>query len=156
MKSHNKNSNNARQRARIEKLKQKIREVTGKDPVFGTMADYPPGVEEAFLKGVLAFESAPKGNLWDGLVQSGVTLPMPEDLSDGEIHAKLWEVIHALLARRFILCNTDHLSDREMYTHLWNETLHEDFVIAIPKTTRAVHIDMTESKNYEEGLRVYL
>ena len=112
--------------ARIEELKQKIRDATGENPVFGTMNDCPPEVEEAFLKSVLAYEIAPKKPLMEALVESGATLPAPEDLSDTELSRKLWEVIHGLLALRVSIGNTDHLCDRALYTLLYNETLHTE------------------------------
>jgi hypothetical protein len=139
--------------ARIEDLKQKIRDATGQNPVFGTMNDCPPEVEEAFLRSVLAYEVAPKKTLMDALADSGVSVPAPDLLSDTDLSSKLWEVIHGLVALRVTIGNTDHLSDRALYTLLYNETLHVALVVGMEQ---AMQIDMTESGNYEDGLRTYL
>jgi len=139
--------------ARIEELKQKIRDATGENPVFGTMHGCPPEVEEAFLKRVLAYEIAPKKTLMDALVESGVNVPPPDDLSDNELSVKLWEVIHGLLALQVSIGNTDHLSDRALYALLYSETLDTELVVGMEQT---MTIDMTESGNYEDGLRTYL
>ena len=72
MQSHTKNRNDAPQRETIEHIRQKIRKVTGQDPVFGAAPDCPPEIEEEFLRNVLAFEAAPKRPLFDVLVDSGI------------------------------------------------------------------------------------
>ena len=136
----------AQRQARIEELKQRIRDATGENPVFGTMNGCPPEVEEAFLRNVLAYEIAPKKTLMEALVESGVSAPAPDDLSNTELSHKLWEVIHGLLSLRVSIGNTDHLSDRALYTLLYNETLHDEYVAGIEQT---MQIDMTESGNYE-------
>jgi len=138
---------------RIQKLRQKIREATGEEPVFGTSPDCPPDVEEAFLERVLAFETSPQQTLFDVLGELSIELPRPNTLKDRELTAKLWEVIHALLRKYIVLGNTDHLSDREMYTQLWNHTLRDEYVIS-PKY--AVHIDMTRTDDVDHGMPTYL
>ncbi len=139
--------------ARIEELKQKIRDATGQNPVFGTMNDCPPEVEEAFLKNVLAYETAPCKPLVEALLESGIAVPAPGELSDAQLSDKLWEVIHGLLALRISVGNTDHLSDRELYTLLYDDTLQNEFVIGLAQNTV---VDMTELSDYDEGLRIYL
>jgi hypothetical protein len=145
--------NDPQRQARIEELKQKIRDATGQNPVFGTMNDCPPEVEEAFLRSVLAYEVAPRKTLMDALADSGVSVPAPDDLSDTKLSSKLWEVIHGLVALRVTIGNTDHLSDRALYTLLHTETLHTELALG---TEQTMQIDMTESGNYEDGLRTYL
>ena len=139
-------------KTRIEQLRQKIREATGENPVFGGSPDCPPEVEEAFLEHVLEFETAPKRKLIDVLKEAGVELRRPSKLKDAELTAKLWEVIHALLAQFVVLSNTDHLSDRELYTLLWNETLRKD-VVMCPRCI--LQIDMTNT-GIDEAMPTYL
>ena len=62
---------------------------------------------------------------FDALVEMGIALPPLEDLTDGQLSAKLWEVIEALAFLGVYLEHTDHLSDRELYSQLWNEELRE-------------------------------
>jgi hypothetical protein len=45
---------------RIEQLKRDIEEASGEKPVFGTVPDCPPEVEEEFLRQVLSCELAEK------------------------------------------------------------------------------------------------
>jgi hypothetical protein len=137
---------------RIQQLRRKIREATGQNPVFGASHDCLPEVEEAFLENVLAYETSPKRTLLDVLGESGVELPRPKKLSDAELTAKLWEVIYTLLRQSIVIGNTDHLSDRELYTLLWNETFHKEFIIS-PNYT--LHIDMTKT-GIDDGMPVYL
>lgn len=61
----------------------------------------------------------------DELVRAGVMLPPPEEMTDESLPAKLWELLHELDQRGFYLLHTDHLDDRELYTHLWRENLRE-------------------------------
>ena len=44
----------------------------------------------------------------------GIALPAPEELTDAQLSAKLWEVIEALAFLGAYLEHTDHLSDREL------------------------------------------
>src|SRR5262245_21767671 len=84
------------QRLRIEELKRRIRQETGETPIFGSMSDCPPDLEEDFLRHVLEFETAKEESLFSALEQAGMALPNPEGLGAAQTTAKLWEVIHAL------------------------------------------------------------
>jgi hypothetical protein len=139
-------------KTRIERLKEKIRRVTGESPTFGSHPDCPPELEEQFLERVLAFESSPKRTLFDLLEELGVELPKPKKLSDGDLKTKLWEVIDTLLKQCVVLGNTDHLTDRELYTLLWNETLRKEYVLC-PRYT--LQIDMTHT-GLDGGMPIYL
>ena len=139
-------------KTRIEQLRQKIREATGHDPVFGTSTECPPEMEAAFLESVLAFETSPKRRLLDLLEESGIEVPQPKKLSGKQLTAKLWEIIHGLLKQSVVLCNTDHLSDRQLYTLLWKGTLRNEVVISPVHTLR---LDMTEDGR-DTGMTTYL
>ena len=59
------------------------------------------------------------------LISEGVALPPPDSLDDENLSEKLWEVIHGLRKKNTFLYHTDHLSDRELYTWMWEEGLNE-------------------------------
>src|SRR5262249_52403484 len=88
--------------------------------------------EAAFPETAVTYEESSKRALFDVLAELRIELPRPKKMKDRELTAKLWELIHALLGQSIVLCNTDHLSDRELYTLLWNETLHRSFVRSPP------------------------
>jgi hypothetical protein len=101
---------------------------------------------------VLTVDESPKRSLFDLLTKLHIQLPQPQKLTNRRLTAKLWEVIHVLLAQSIVLSNTDHLSDRELYTQLWTETLHKPFVISRHYT---LYIDMTKT-GVDEGMPIYL
>lgn len=61
----------------------------------------------------------------DCLIETGMRIPPPDELDDGTLHAKLWEVIAGLARLRVFLESTDHLSDRLLYRRLYAEVLRE-------------------------------
>lgn len=109
-----------KQRARIKELEQQIRDVVGFDPMFGNAPHFPPRLQEAFLKRVLWFETLSREPLCDRLAGAGVKLLEPRQLDDESLRRNLWNVIHTLVHIDIVPINTDHLSDRDVYLHLWN------------------------------------
>lgn len=142
--------------ARIEELKKQIREIARQDTYFGTLPENLHEDEETVLRRILAYESTPRRELREVLVQSGIQLPAPEHLSDDELHVVLWQVIYELVVRRIVISKTDHLSDRDLYTLLWNKTLRQELPIELSEPSMVIQIDMTSLPDYQEGLRVYL
>ena len=72
--------------------------------------------------------AAPPGmqlSLLERLRMRGCELPAPEELSEVAISSKVWELIEQLAQLRVYLAHTDHLSDRALYTWLWEEELPE-------------------------------
>src|ERR1035437_10256869 len=49
----------------------------------------------------------------------------PSALDDRQLPGRLWEWLYAAAARRFFFWSTNHLSDRELYTLLWERWLDE-------------------------------
>ena len=47
----------------------------------------------------------------------------PTDLDDRQLPGRLWELLYAAAARRLFFCSTDHLSDRQLYTLIWDKWL---------------------------------
>ncbi len=99
--------------------------------VEGELEECPPEVTEQFWEQVVDYEKAPWTTNFKQLEEAGMELPAPETLSDEQLTKKLWEVIHGLALLRVFLDDTDHLSDRELYTELWSDILREE-VKAVP------------------------
>jgi len=68
---------------------------------------------------------------------------------------KLWEVIHHLVSLRVFLSETDHLSDRELYTLLWNDILHEETKNVEMDQDSACHIQLLSGGGDEDN-QLYL
>lgn len=88
-------------------------------------------------------------------MDAGVELPAPESMDDGQLAAKLSEVIDALARMRVFLSQTDHLSDRELYALLWGDTLREPVKDMPLDESSAWHIDLL-SGGGEEETRLYM
>ena len=140
---------------RIEDLKRRAEELSGGQMMADVRDDCSSEMEEAFWKHVVDYEEAPSTTNFDQLESAGVSLPRPDSLSDKELTAKLWEVIHKLALLRVFIEGTNHLSDRELYTHLWTDSLREETVALPPVADSAWHIQMLGSGS-EEDNRLYL
>lgn len=57
------------------------------------------------------------------LARHGYTPLPPSALSDCQVAGRLWELLYAAAARRFFFHATNHLSDCELYTLLWEQWL---------------------------------
>jgi hypothetical protein len=115
----------------------------------------PPEVSAQFWMSVAAYEQVPSTTHFQLLEESGIELPAPEYLDDRRLTAKLWEVIEALARLRVFLSQTDHLSDRELYTLLWRELLREPVKDMALDNSSAWHIDLRGSGS-EEDIYLYL
>jgi hypothetical protein len=113
------------QEIRINELRCRAEELCGGEMTSSENPDSPPGIIESFWQHVVNYETAPLTSNFRQLQEAGVDMPAPEEMNDEELTAKLWEVIHQLAKLRVFLYQTNHLSDRELYTHLWSQSLHE-------------------------------
>jgi len=137
---------------RIEELKRHAEELCGGQMDVGNLDDCPAEVEEEFWKQLVEYEEAPWTTNFQELENAGVSLPSPDSLNDDEMTAKLWEVIQKLALLHVFIEETDHLNDRELYTHLWTESLREE-TKALPLTPySACHIQMLGSGSEEHNL----
>lgn len=140
---------------RIEDLRRRAEELSGGQMEVGTMDDCPAEIEESFWKHVVDYEEAPLTTNFQQLETAGVSLPAPDSLNDEELTAKLWEVIHKLALLRVFIEQTDHLSDRELYTHLWTDSLREETPMMPPNANGAWHIALLGGCS-EEDNQLYL
>ncbi len=53
----------------------------------------------------------------------GFAVLRPSEMDDRQLPGRLWELLYAAAARRFFFCSTDHLSDRDFYTLIWEHWL---------------------------------
>jgi hypothetical protein len=139
------------QEIRINELREAAREVAGGEMAEWEAPDCPPHVAEQFWSNVLDFESAEKTCHFIQLEEAGIALPPPDKLSEADVHDKLWQIIHALAARSTFITHTNHLSDRELYEHLWGETLREITVDLPPDSGWTHHIDLVSSGSDEDN-----
>lgn len=113
------------QEIRINELKHRAEELAGGQMTSFEAEEAPPGLVESFWQHVVDFESAPDTSQYEILTRAGIEMPPAEPLDDEALTAKLWEIIHALAARNTYLERTDHLSNRELYKHLVEDSFHE-------------------------------
>lgn len=126
-----------------------------KEILFDESGDCPSELQEQFKRNIDAFEQATWSQPFQVLVESGISLPPPDELAETALHTKLWEVINALALMGVYLEHTDHLSDRELYILLWSDILPEETVIQSPAVTLNCHIDLIGSGS-EEDNNIYL
>ena len=141
------------QEKRIEKLRAELQKLGGDE--FSHESDLPADLEEEFLKHILQFETAEQMTLMQWLENAGLEVPAPDELSDELLVAKLWEIIHRMASLGAYLHNTDHLSDRELYTYLYDDALREPTAL-FPENPGFVHgIDLLGSGSDEE-MQLYM
>jgi hypothetical protein len=140
---------------RIEDLKRHAEELCGGQMEVGGLDDCSAEAEETFWKQVVDYEEAPWTTHFQQLEHAGVSLPPPDSLKDEELTAKLWEVIQKLALLHVFIEQTDHLSDRELYTHLWTDSLREETKALPLAANSAYHIQLLGSCS-EEDMLLYL
>jgi hypothetical protein len=143
-------------RKHIEELKRSLEEISGGPVPIGFSKECPLEIQEKFLESVLRFERATPVVLFDELLTSGAQLPSPDELDDGALHSKLWEVLHRLALLGAYLENTDHLSDRELYTRLWHEILREPVVILPEDPDYDCYCDLVAAGGGTDGIQLWL
>lgn len=142
---------NIDQQIRINELREAAREAAGGEMTDWENSDCPPEIAEEFWSNVLAYESAEQTCHFIQLEQRGIALPAPEELDDQQLTAKLWEVIHALARMNVFLSQTNHWSDRELYAHLWHDSLREITMDLPPDSGWNHHIDFLSSGSDEDN-----
>jgi hypothetical protein len=115
----------------------------------------PPEAAAQFWLSVAAYEQSPWTTHFQELVDAGGDLPAPDSMDERQLAAKLSEVIEALAGMRVFLSQTDHLSDRELYTLLWGDTLREPVKNMPLDESSAWHIDLLGGGG-EEDTRLYM
>jgi hypothetical protein len=140
---------------RIEELQRRAKELAGGEMKSGELESTPPEVKEGFWKHVVEYEEAPWTTHFQQLERAGLSLPAPETLNDQEVTAKLWELINKMAQMRILLEDTDHLSDRELYTTLWSDELREETKDILLDQDSACHYQMLSGGSDEDN-QLYL
>ncbi len=140
---------------RIKDLKRRAEELAGGQMKDASLDDCPAETEEAFWEHVVEYEEAPWTTHCRQLEDAGVSLPPPDSLKDEELTAKLWEVIQKLALLHVFIEQTDHLSDRELYTHLWTDSLREETKAMPLAANSAYHIQLLSGGSNEDN-QLYL
>jgi hypothetical protein len=136
------------QKDRVERLRDEVRRLGG---VLSTEMDIPPDLEEEFLKQVIAYEHAEPITLFQLLEKGGLKIPAPADLDDGELTARLWEMIERMSSMGAYLVHTNHLNDRELYTYLCSEALLADAFLFPERPDYTYTIDLAGSGSEEDN-----
>ena len=137
---------------RIQQLKQQAAELSGEELISIEAEHCSPEIEEEFWEHVVAFAQTKRLPLLEVLVKAGISVPSPDELDDGQLSAKLWEVIDGLFLQGIYLEHTDHLSDRELYVELWSETLREEAVLPSGDSGFSYHLDLIGSGSAADTL----
>jgi hypothetical protein len=111
---------------RIEKMKRELNDLAGGSMISGGFGEVPPTIEEAFLAHVYAYERAEFDTIFNRLVQRGRAMEPPDELDDAALSTKVGELLRVLGTMHCFVEQTDHLSDRELYTWLWTDGLREE------------------------------
>jgi hypothetical protein len=136
---------------RIEDLKKRAEELSGGQMEVSNLDDCSAEVEEGFWNYIVEYEEAPWTTHFQQLENAGVLLPSPDSLSDQELTAKLWDVIQKLALLHVFIEQTDHLSDRELYTYLLNGCLREETKAMPMAANSAYHIQLLSSGSEEDN-----
>jgi hypothetical protein len=140
------------QEKRIAKLREELEKLGGST---GGIEDVPADIEEEFLRHVLEYETAQPITLLSLLENSGLEIPLPADLDDTNLHDKLLEIIERMASMGAYLLHTNHLSDRELYVQLYDDSLREEAVLFPENSSYVYMIDLTGSGSDEDN-QVYL
>lgn len=82
-------------------------------------------------------------------------MPAPQELSDSQIKEKIWEIALVLQSMNVFLESTNHLSDRQLYERLWNDSFRQEHVLLPENSDYACHLDLVTSGS-EEYTDAYL
>jgi hypothetical protein len=139
---------------RIEKLKYELDQIAGGSMFSGGFGDLPPAIEERFLESARRFEAAELDTTFNRLLQRGVVLEPPSELDEASLSTKLAKLLRVLATMRCFIADTDHLSDRELYTWLWTDGLREE-IPNIEEIGGAWHTSPIGAAN-DEDMQVFL
>jgi len=110
---------------------------------------------EAFERRMRKYEEGPFTTDFERLLEAGIDLPEPAALDDQALAAKLWQVIFGLARLGVFINGTDHLSDRELYTRLWDDSLRQEIAEGAEDDEGVWHVDLSLGETEDVFLRYY-
>ncbi len=140
------------QEKRIEKLRAELEKLGGE---VSDNPDLSADLEEEFLKHILAFETADQTSLLQWLENAGLQVCPPDELDDAQLHEKLWELINRMASLGAYLHNTNHLSDRELYSDLFYDGLREEAVLFPENPSFVYGLDLLGSGS-DQDMQLYM
>ena len=140
---------------RINEIKEQLQQIAGGQMIAAEFDGLDTKTRRMFWERVLEAESAPLTTDFDRLLKAGVALPEPASLDDASLTATLWDVIRSLARMRVFLEQTNHLSDRELYTHLWHRSLREEIPEQSEDDESVWHVQVLGTDT-DDGAQLYL
>lgn len=134
----------------INDLKLEAEKLTGDTMIYQNGEAIPLEVEEQFWQNLVDIEKAPTISRRELLALDGFIFKKQHELSDDEIGQDLWRLIHALAEHNHYLEQTNHLSDRELYTLLLERVLEEQTQLLSKETAWCVHLIICEYGSLDE------
>ncbi len=139
-------------RKSLEELKE---EIAARGGVFGMSENADEEETRRFLESVIADEEGEGEPLTVWLVRAGYSPPPAAGLDDAALTGELQALIRHLAFLGVYLERTDHLSDRELYTWITEEELHQPEVLFPGNPNFAMHLDVLGGCS-EEDLQLNL
>lgn len=140
---------------RIQELKRRAAAAAGDQMIAWESPDLPDQLREGFWRHVVDFDTAPMTTWLQQLAGIGLEFPDPGAIDDAQLPVQLQQLIEGLARIRVFLTNTDHLSDRELYSRLVRDALREDVPDIGIDPRSAWHLDLLGTGS-EEDIRLYL
>jgi hypothetical protein len=140
---------------RISEIKDRLQQIADGRMLAAEFDGLDAKTQRVFWERVLEVESAPLTTDFDRLLKAGVALPEPASLDDAGVTARLWEVISSLAGMRVFLEDTNHLSDRDLYTYLWHRSLREE-IPEQPEDGESVWHVQVLGTDSDDGAYLYL
>lgn len=143
--NHRDRNDKGDQEDRINELKQQADQAARGEMIAWESDTLSPEQREQFWRRVVECEAAPSTNHFQQLTEAGLELPEPDATDDEDLTSKLWEVLDALAWMRVFISQTNHLSDRELYSLLWRDVLREETPLLPDSPGSAWHLDLLGS-----------